>query len=236
MTFRTASALACLLACLTAPVAAEPLPLSGRYRCVLTSRGNCAVLPESRENFCMSYPITRGARAHLQLDFDSNLATMDGRRGTILPGGPGGNGPPTIAWDEPALLGTPSIAFERAPEALPLRSYMSSLRLFLDLPDSRMLPAHGEANRLTRSRAQELLDHHRERLDRVAELVAAGAGTAFEAARCMRWTRRERRLDELDTVHRMTAVLEVLAHLDLLVAEGVLTAHNYETGCAFAVR
>jgi glyoxylase-like metal-dependent hydrolase (beta-lactamase superfamily II) len=131
---------------------------------------------------------------------------------------------------------TPSIAFERAPEALPLRSYLSSLRLFLDLPDSRMLPAHGEADRLTRGRAQELLDHHRERLDRVADLVAAGAVTAFEAAQRMRWTRHERSLEELDIVHRMAAVLEVHAHLDLLVAQGILTVHDSEESCAFSVR
>jgi glyoxylase-like metal-dependent hydrolase (beta-lactamase superfamily II) len=130
---------------------------------------------------------------------------------------------------------TPSIAFERAPEALPLRSYMSSLRLFLDLPDSRMLPAHGVADRLTRGRAVELLDHHRERLDRVADLVAAGAVTAFEVARRMRWTRHERTLDELGTVHQMTAVLEVLAHLELLATQGILTTHDSDAGCAFSV-
>ena len=114
MTVRTASALACLLACLAGPVVAEPLPLSGRYRCVATSGGDCAFIPDLGERFCMSYPVGSGQpRAHLQLDFESNLATMDGRRGTILPGGPDGSGPPTIAWDDPALLGAPSIAFER---------------------------------------------------------------------------------------------------------------------------
>jgi hypothetical protein len=38
----------------------------------------------------------------------------------------------------------------------------------------------------------------------------------------MRWTRRSRTLTELDTVHQMTAVLEVQAHLDLLVSQGLL--------------
>ncbi|MUL67881.1 MBL fold metallo-hydrolase [Mycobacterium sp. CBMA 234] len=117
---------------------------------------------------------------------------------------------------------TPSIAFERAPEPLPLRSYLSSLRLFLELPQSRMLPAHGPTNRQTADRAQELLDHHHERLTHICSLVAAGASTAFEVANRMRWTRHDRRLDELDVVHQMTAVLEVAAHLDLLTVQHVL--------------
>ncbi|SHV63345.1 beta-lactamase domain-containing protein [Mycobacteroides abscessus subsp. abscessus] len=117
---------------------------------------------------------------------------------------------------------TPSIAFERAPETLPLRSFLRSLQLFLDLPDARMLPAHGDTEHRTRHRAQELLDHHDQRLTIIADLISAGATTAFEVATRMRWTRRSRTLTELDTVHQMTAVLEVQAHLDLLVSQGLL--------------
>jgi hypothetical protein len=39
----------------------------------------------------------------------------------------------------------------------------------------------------------------------------------------MLWTRHERTVDELGAVHGMTAILEVAAHLDLLVARGSLT-------------
>lgn len=130
---------------------------------------------------------------------------------------------------------TPSIAFERAPEALPLRSYLSSLRLFLDLPQSRMLPAHGTADRRAGDRARELLDHHRERLERVAEFVAAGSSTAFEIAARMRWTRHERRLDELDTTHQMVAVLEIAVHLDLLVTQDMLTYRDEPDGRMFTI-
>jgi len=117
---------------------------------------------------------------------------------------------------------TPSVAFERAPEKLPLRSFLRSLQLFLDLPDARMLPAHGDTGHHTRRRAQELLDHHRERLSIIADLITSGATTAFEVATRMRWTRRDRTLAELETVHQMTAVLEVQAHLDLLVTQELL--------------
>jgi glyoxylase-like metal-dependent hydrolase (beta-lactamase superfamily II) len=124
---------------------------------------------------------------------------------------------------------TPSIALERVPETLPLRSYLASLRLFLDLPDASMLPAHGDVTPSVRARAEELLEHHRDRLDAIQALVAAGCSTAYDVSKRMSWTRHERSLDELGPVHGMTAILEVAAHLDLLVARGTLTCE--ESGC-----
>lgn len=121
---------------------------------------------------------------------------------------------------------TPSIALERVPETLPLRSYLASLRLFLDLPDASMLPAHGDVTPSVRARAEELIDHHRDRLDAIHALVATGCSTAYDVAKRMSWTRHERTIDELGSVHGMTAILEVLAHLELLVARGVLTCEE----------
>jgi hypothetical protein len=40
--------------------------------------------------------------------------------------------------------------------------------------------------------------------------------------RLLRWTRRERRFDELDLFNRCLAVSETLAHLDVLAAAGRL--------------
>jgi glyoxylase-like metal-dependent hydrolase (beta-lactamase superfamily II) len=121
---------------------------------------------------------------------------------------------------------TPSIGFERAPDHLALRSYLDSLQLVLQLPDARMLPAHGGVGAHTRARAQELIDHHEHRLKTVIGLIAAGAETAYGVGCQMKWTRRERTITELGTVHRMTAVLEVLAHLELLVTRGLLCSDD----------
>lgn len=123
---------------------------------------------------------------------------------------------------------TPSIAFERAPQQLPLRSYLDSLQLILDLPDARMLPAHGATDRTTHDRADELLDHHATRLQAVGDLVAAGRSRSVDVAAEMRWTRKELALDALNPVHRMTAVLEVQAHLDLLEFQGWLASTDVD--------
>ena len=119
---------------------------------------------------------------------------------------------------------TPSIGFEAAPSASPLAAYLRSLAVIKELPDRTLLPAHGPVTASTHERADELLAHHEQRLDASAAAVARGASTGLEVARELRWTRRERRLDELDEFNQMLAVLETAAHLQVLVAHGRLRA------------
>ena len=118
---------------------------------------------------------------------------------------------------------TPSLGFEIAPEATPLRSFISSLKLLLDRPDMVLLPAHGPVRAGTHDRVREILDHHRERLDEVTTLLAAGATNAYEVARRLPWTRHRRQLDNLQLDHQMSAVMEIEAHLDVLAHLGRAT-------------
>lgn len=118
---------------------------------------------------------------------------------------------------------TPSIGFEAAVAQTPLRSYLESLRLVKDLPDTLLLPAHGPATPSVHRRVDELLLHHELRLAAMYREVQRGAGTAFEVASALRWTRRERKLDELDHFNQMLAILETGAHLDVLLLQGELT-------------
>jgi glyoxylase-like metal-dependent hydrolase (beta-lactamase superfamily II) len=127
---------------------------------------------------------------------------------------------------------TPSIGFEPVRAPHPLRDYLQSLRLVRGLPDMRLLPAHGPVTESAHARIDALLAHHDDRLDRCAEAIAAGAATAYEAARVLRWTRRERKLDELDPVNQMLAVIETRAHLELLAAQGRL-ASSEQDGVTF---
>ncbi|MGH3321188.1 MAG: MBL fold metallo-hydrolase [Streptosporangiaceae bacterium] len=119
---------------------------------------------------------------------------------------------------------TPSIGFEPAPTELPLGDYLRSLRLVRQLPDVRLLPAHGPVADSVHTRVDELLAHHDTRLTATADTIARGADTAYAAARMLRWTRRERRFDDLDPFNQMLAVNETAAHLDLLAAQARLRA------------
>ncbi len=117
---------------------------------------------------------------------------------------------------------TPSIGFEPAPATLPLADYLDSLRLVRALPDRRLLPAHGPVAPSVHQRVDELIDHHDLRLRQILDAVRAGAGTADEAARRLRWTRRGCWLVELDTFSQCLAVTETMAHLDVLTVAGRL--------------
>ncbi len=117
---------------------------------------------------------------------------------------------------------TPSIGFEMAPAPSPLADYLRSLAVTKELPDLQLLPAHGPVTGSTHERIDALLAHHDRRLDASADAVAAGAHTGLEVARELRWTRRDRRLEDLDLFNQMLAVSETVAHLVVLVAQGRL--------------
>jgi glyoxylase-like metal-dependent hydrolase (beta-lactamase superfamily II) len=115
---------------------------------------------------------------------------------------------------------TPSIGFEWAPEAHPLRSYIRSLELVHELPDTALLPSHGPVADSSHHRVEELLYHHEHRLDEICNEVAAGSSTAYDVARALRWTRRGRQLGDLPIDHQLSAITEIHAHLDVLTMLG----------------
>jgi glyoxylase-like metal-dependent hydrolase (beta-lactamase superfamily II) len=115
---------------------------------------------------------------------------------------------------------TPSIAFEPEPGALPLRAFLDSLRLVRQRPDAALLPAHGPAGPSAHTRVDELLAHHDLRLTEALDALSGSVSTAYEVALVLRWTRHGRSLAELDVTNAMLAVLETVAHLELLEAQG----------------
>jgi glyoxylase-like metal-dependent hydrolase (beta-lactamase superfamily II) len=119
---------------------------------------------------------------------------------------------------------TPSIGFEPVLSPNPLGDFLDSLALVRSRPDARLLPAHGPVAESVHARVDELVAHHGARLDETERFVAAGATTAYDVARQLRWTRRLRTLDELDPFNQMLAISETGAHLQLLAAQGRVSA------------
>lgn len=118
---------------------------------------------------------------------------------------------------------TPSIGFEGVTGGLPLRDFLDSLALVRRLPDMVLLPAHGPVAPSVHARVDELLAHHDQRLNACVAAVLAGAGTAFETARALPWTRRDIHFDQLHPFHQMLATTETSAHTRLLAHQGRLT-------------
>jgi glyoxylase-like metal-dependent hydrolase (beta-lactamase superfamily II) len=120
---------------------------------------------------------------------------------------------------------TPTIGMEPARNRAALRDYLDSLRLVLTLPDARLLPAHGPVQDSTHKRVHELLAHHEQRLSEILDAMAPGRSTAYEVAQAIRWTRRQQRFEELETISQLLAVGETASHLELLVIRGLLVRH-----------
>lgn len=115
---------------------------------------------------------------------------------------------------------TPSIGFETAVAANPLGDYVKSLAAIRARPDARLLPAHGAVTESAHVRIDELIEHHGGRLRQAEVALVVGASCGHEVAAALTWTRRNRKLEELDEMDQALAVIETGAHLDLLVAQG----------------
>jgi glyoxylase-like metal-dependent hydrolase (beta-lactamase superfamily II) len=118
---------------------------------------------------------------------------------------------------------TPSIGFEPAMAANPLGSFLDSLAIVRARPDALLLPAHGAVSPSVHNRVDELIEHHRVRLDAMAVVLGWGIDTASEVAAKVTWTKRERDLSDLDVFNQFLAVCETGAHLNLLVSQGRAT-------------
>jgi glyoxylase-like metal-dependent hydrolase (beta-lactamase superfamily II) len=130
---------------------------------------------------------------------------------------------------------TPSVGFELVFVDDPLGDFLGSLHKVRELPDLRLLPAHGPVADSSHARVDELLVHHDHRLELCREAVAAGAATAYDVARRLSWTRHERSFDELDVFNAALASMETMAHLDLLARRGVLTREVTEGTAGYAL-
>lgn len=124
---------------------------------------------------------------------------------------------------------TPSIGFQPVLAPAALADYLTSLRLMLTLPDTRLLPAHGPVSPSTHARVNELLAHHEDRLARMLEVVGTDT-TAYTVAKSVPWTRRERKFADLDPMNQVLATGETGAHLEVLALRGQLTRRTADDG------
>ena len=113
---------------------------------------------------------------------------------------------------------TPNVSWRPDVDPDPLADFVSSLeRLRPYAMDYLALPGHEWAfDRLDR-RLDELLEHHRERLDEVQSAVMAGASTTWDVARSIKW---RRPFETLESRARRSALGETGSHLIRLANAG----------------
>ncbi|MBW0110340.1 MBL fold metallo-hydrolase [Pseudonocardia sp. KRD-182] len=118
---------------------------------------------------------------------------------------------------------TPSIGFEPNPSVSPLTDFLTSLQLIRSRKDAVLLPAHGPIGMRVHERVDALLEHHGDRLDATLAAVREGRSTGLAVAEALPWTRHRRSLADMDDFNAMLAVMETLAHLDVLVERGAVS-------------
>jgi len=119
---------------------------------------------------------------------------------------------------------TPHVGRWRDGDRDQMGEYVDSLRKAAALGAGEALPAHGEPFPHLARRIGELLAHAAERERQIVDALGGEALDAATIAARLRWTRREKRFDELSSDHRQFAVAETIAHLHHLALRGELAA------------
>jgi glyoxylase-like metal-dependent hydrolase (beta-lactamase superfamily II) len=113
---------------------------------------------------------------------------------------------------------SPSIAVHVQQPDNPLADFLEALATVRDLDIDEVLPAHEWRFRGLAPRVDQLIDHHRRRLEEtVAAITASPGATCWDVTLLLRWSRD---WSEIKGFMRRAAVGETLAHLVLLQRSG----------------
>jgi glyoxylase-like metal-dependent hydrolase (beta-lactamase superfamily II) len=108
---------------------------------------------------------------------------------------------------------TPAIGLFPDSRPDPLGDYLTSLHKVIDLDPQIAYPGHGDPIEQPAERAQEIIEHHRLRLEQTAVLLEGRPRSGFEISQDLFGK-------ELGSSQRRFAVAETLSHLERLVVEG----------------
>jgi glyoxylase-like metal-dependent hydrolase (beta-lactamase superfamily II) len=108
---------------------------------------------------------------------------------------------------------TPAVGLYPESRPDPLGDYLASLQRTAELPLRVVYPGHGDPIDAPATRAREIIEHHRRRLDVVAAALGDEPRSAYEVSHTVFG-------DDLAPQQRRFAVAEALSHLERLAREG----------------
>jgi glyoxylase-like metal-dependent hydrolase (beta-lactamase superfamily II) len=180
-----------------------------------------AVAGELRQEARLFAPFIRWARGP---QFLAEGDEVDGWRVLELPGHADGHicllrDGVLVAGDH--LLGeiTPTVGLYPESRPDPLGDYLASLERTIELAPELALPGHGEPISDPAQRAEEIIRHHRKRLEETAAALGPEPRNAYDVSVALFG-------DNLDASDRRFALAETLAHLERLVRAGNAVRHN----------
>ncbi|MBR6114163.1 MAG: MBL fold metallo-hydrolase [Oscillospiraceae bacterium] len=108
-----------------------------------------------------------------------------------------------------------------------LGDYLDNLNRIRDLPVKQTLPGHRGPGEF-RPRVDELLRHHRRRLNEARRIVEENPGlNAFEITAQMTWQIRARSWDDFPITQKWFAMGECMSHLDYLRRRGLIRREEF---------
>ena len=118
-----------------------------------------------------------------------------------------------VAGDHLLAKITPTVGLYPRLRPDPLGDYLASLERTIELAPTVALAGHNDTVSDPVSRARELIEHHRQRLDEAVTALGSEPRSAFEVSLSLFG-------ESLDASNRRFALAETLAHLERLVHEG----------------
>ena len=117
---------------------------------------------------------------------------------------------------------TPNVGLHPQSGANALGDYIDSLKSLMDLEVSFVFPGHGSVFSGLRQRIDVLLGHHQQRMTDMLNVIRDDPKTAYQIATEIPWVPDEGGINfqDLPPLDRRLAVLETLAHIQLLATEG----------------
>ena len=114
---------------------------------------------------------------------------------------------------------TPNISYHVQSGDNPLGDYIHALHKLQNLPVSKVLPAHEDIFSDLRTRIEQIVIHHDRRKAEIQEVVASKPHNAWEISPSITWDTHIA-WDKLPPLHKRSAVMEVVAHLECMRWEG----------------
>ena len=127
---------------------------------------------------------------------------------------------------------TPHVSLYPGDEGNPLERFLQSHRDLRELDVAMVHPAHEHSFPDLRGRVDEILDHHRERMDEMGLQVKNGPKTAWEISSRISWNVAP--WEELRARTRRMALMETLAHLQHMVVAGELIVQETDSVMLYA--
>lgn len=124
-----------------------------------------------------------------------------------------------ISGDHVLPLETPNISYYPIEDYDPLNDYLISLDKIKKLKCDVVLPSHGYTFKGLSKRIDEIINHHKQRLNEIVNLIGEPK-TVYEIASKVSWSPGS--YDSLSPLNKWLALLETRAHLEYLLRKNIV--------------